>query len=184
MSSHNHGFGFKLLMHMIAGLWFAATAFVWMCVFGPWQNHLPKGRTIDLPGMVLRASWQYAIELIQAKGMPFLPLILISSFFGSLFLVRMLYENIISANIAALVRGFLVALPTYPIFVIVLAAIEESQSVYPRIGGFVFFVYYLGVIGLYTILPTLLITYAASGWVLYRGKLICECIWTKVRPAS
>src|SRR2546429_9518054 len=127
MNSPPHGFGFKLLMHLLAGSWFAATSLVWICIFVPWQDQLPKGRAIDIPWIVLRATLRCATELVQGEYSAYLPLVLISSIFGSLFLARVLYVHRLHSNLVALVFGGLVSIPVFALLLIWLAARGESQ---------------------------------------------------------
>ena len=173
MNSRGHGLGFKLLIHLVTGLWFAATSLVWALIFVPWSEDRFKGRGIDMPWIVPRAIWQFANELLHAKPSAYLPLVLISAVFGSLLFARTLYKPALNSSLVAFVFGGLAGLPTFATLVIVQAAIGEMQRPYPEVRGFLFLTF-LGIVWGYWRLPTLMITYAASGWLLYLAKLIVK----------
>src|SRR2546422_5487885 len=101
MNPSPQGFGFKLSMHLVAGLWFATTSVLWILIFVPWHKDRLKGRGIDMPWIVPRAIWRYAAELAHSGYRGYLPLVIISSIFGSVFLARVLYVRRLHSNLVA-----------------------------------------------------------------------------------
>jgi hypothetical protein len=178
MDSRKHSLGFKLLVHLVTGVWFAASSFVWLCIFSPWSQNQFKGRGIDMPWIVPRVIWQSANQIFRDVSLAYLPLVLASGVFGALLVARTLYRRPLSASLVALTFGGLAALPTFATLVVVGAFIGEMQRPNPEIRGIVFLVILGGLWGLWC-LPTLMLTYAISGWLLYRAKLIVERLQSK-----
>lgn len=160
-------------MHLIAGAWFAVTAFVCTVIIFALDEGRFKGR--GTLAIIPRAIWQSAIDVFD-KDLLYSPLILLSALFGSLLVGLTLHVPKLRSQVVAAVFGFLAGLASGIGFVITLAGIHATNDVYhPRLKTFIYFTLYLGMIWS-SITVVLAVTYGVSAWLLYRAKMLAESI--------